>query len=126
MGYEVIENWVFRESDDPDDESRKEVQIVRHEGHDGIYVRAPYYGPSGKYGRDAPTYDISEDTQEKLIEALEEAFPKAREIKRKRKIEKTFDETNLDPSDLQKLADMAERAGGVDELLDQLGDGKED
>lgn len=120
MSYDVIENWVVEESTDPDDESRKEVQIVRNQDHDGIYVRAPYYGPSGKYGRDAPTYDVSEEVQENLIAALEEAFPKAREVKRKREIEKTFDETDLDPEELQKLADLAESAGGVDEILDQL------
>ena len=119
--YEVLERWTFEESEDPDDESRKEVQIVRHKDHNGIYVRTAYYGPSGRYGQDAPTFAISEENEENLIEALEKAFPKAREIQRERKIEETFEKSSLGPEELQKLTELAEEAGGVEELEKQLG-----
>lgn len=119
--YDIIERWTFEESEGADDESRKEVQIVRNEDHDGIYIRTAYYGPSGRYGQDAPTFDISEDNQVDLIEGLQEAFPRAREIRRKEKIEKMFNESDFDASELQKLAELAERAGGVEELEEQLG-----
>lgn len=118
--YDIIERWVFEESDDPDDESRKEVQIVREQDHDGIYIRTAYYGPSGRYGQDAPTFDISEDNQEDLIDALQEAFPRAREIHREEKIEETFNESDFDADELQKLTKLAEQAGGVEELEEQL------
>jgi hypothetical protein len=118
--YDIIERWVFEESADPDDESRKEVQIVREQDHGGIYIRAAYYGPSGRYGQDAPTFDISEDNQEDLIDALQEAFPRAREIRREEKIEETFNESDFDADELQKLTELAEQAGGVEELEEQL------
>lgn len=120
MGYEVIDRWVVKEEDDPDDESRKEVQIVRQEDSDEIYVRAPYYGPSGKYGRDAPTYAVDEAVQQNLIEALEKAFPKARKLQRRKEFEETVNETDLEPGELQKLAKLAEEAGGVEELAAQV------
>ena len=82
--YDLLERWTFEESASPDDESRKEVQIVRHTGNDGIFVRTAYYGPSGRYGRDAPTFDIDETNQRDLIVALERAFVRAREIRRER------------------------------------------
>lgn len=118
--YEILDRWSFEKSDDQDDESRKEVQIVRHEDHDGIYIRTAYYGPSGRYGQDAPTFDINEQTEQDLIEALQLAFPRAREIQRERKIEKTFEDSNFDAEELQKLAELAEESGGVDELEQQL------
>lgn len=119
--YEILERWTFEESEDPDDESRKEVQVVRHKDNNGIYVRTPYYGPSGRYGQDAPTFAISEENEENLIEALEKAFPKAREIQRERRIEETFEKSSLGPEELQKLTELAEEAGGVEELKKQLG-----
>jgi len=119
--YEVLKRWTFEESEDSDDESRKEVQIVRHKDHNGIYVRTAYYGPSGRYGQDAPTFAINEENEENLIEALEKAFPKAREIQRERKIEETFEKSSFGPEELQKLTELAEEAGGVEELEKQLG-----
>lgn len=119
--YQIIERWTFEEADDPEDESRKEVQIVRHKGHDGIYVRTAYYGPSGRYGQDAPTFDVSEQNEEDLIEALGEAFPRAREIRREQEIEKAFEESEFEPDELQKLTELAEEAGGIEELEKLLG-----
>jgi hypothetical protein len=119
--YEILERWSFEESDEANDESRKEVQIVRHNGHGEIYIRTAYYGPSGRYGQDAPTFDISEQNEQHLIEALEKAFPRAREIRRERKIEEAFVESNLKVDELQKLMELAEKAGGVEELEKQLG-----
>lgn len=81
--YDIIDRWVFEQSSVPENESRKEVQIVRNQNQNGIYVRTAYYGPSGRYGQNAPTFDISEDNQQQLMSALSEAFPKAREIRRK-------------------------------------------
>lgn len=118
MSYEVLENWVLEETANPDDDSRKEVQIVRDEDAGSIFVRAPYYGPSGKYGRDAPTYDVSEAVERNLVDALQKAFPKARRLRRKKEIERTLDETDLDVDELQKIADLAEEAGGIEALLD--------
>lgn len=117
MSYQVLEKWVLEETETPDDDSRKEVQIVRDEDSGSIYVRAPYYGPSGKYGRDAPTYAVSEAVEQNLMEALEEAFPKARRLRKKKEIEKTLDETDLDLDELRKIAERAEEAGGIEELL---------
>ena len=123
--YEILERWSFEESDDPEDESRKEVQIVRHKGNNGIFVRTAYYGPSGRYGQDAPTFDTSEQNEEDLIEALKEAFPQAREIRREREVEKVFEKSELEPDELQKLTQLADEAGGVEELERALGGGHE-
>lgn len=119
--YNIIERWSFEESDDPDDESRKEVQIVREQDDGGISVRTAYYGPSGRYGQDAPTFPVREEIQQDLIDALQEAFPRAREIRREEKIEETFNKSDFDANELQKLAELAEQAGGVEELEEQLG-----
>jgi hypothetical protein len=118
--YDIIERWKFEESDDEDDESRKEVQIVREKDDGGISVRTAYYGPSGRYGQDAPTFPVREEIQQDLFDALEEAFPRAREIRRKEKIEETFNESDFDADELQKLTELAEQAGGVEELEEQL------
>lgn len=119
--YKIVERWTFEESEDSNDESRKEVQIVRHKGHDEIYVRTAYYGPSGRYGQDAPTFEVSEENEEDLIEALEEAFPRAREIRREREVEKAFEKSELEPDELHKLTKLAEEAGGVEKLEELVG-----
>lgn len=118
--YNIIDRWVFEKSKDSDDQSRKEVQIVRNKDHNGIYVRTAYYGPSGRYGRDAPTFDTREENQQDLIDALQKAFPRARKIKKKEKIEETFNNSNFDAEEIQRLTRLAETAGGVEELEEQL------
>lgn len=114
MEYETLDRWKLNESDDPDDHSRKEIQIVVRRDNGNIFVRDCYYTPSGSFGQSGPTHPPDQDYHEELTRALNEAYQKA-EIYREAK--KTLESLEISKYRIIDSLKMIEEEGDIGDLV---------
>lgn len=114
MKFETLDRWKLNESDDPEDRSRKEVQVVVRRDNGNIFVRDCYYTPSGSFGQSGPTHPPDREYQAELIDALNEAYDKA-EIYREAK--KTLESLEISQYRIIDSLNMIDEEGDITDLV---------
>lgn len=114
MEYETLDRWKLNESQDPNDHSCKEIQIVVRQDNGNIFVRDCYYTPSGSFGQSGPTHPPDQDYHEELTRALNEAYQKA-EIYREAK--QTLESLEISESRIIDSLNMIEKRSDINDLV---------
>jgi hypothetical protein len=112
----IHDRWAHDESPDPDDDSRKEVQVIREKGTDKISVRHCYYGPSGTFSNKPPQYGEDGADKETVIEQISKAYDKRDlYIEALREFHST---QGIDSERARSLLDLVEDEEDIEKLKD--------
>jgi hypothetical protein len=110
VSYTQLAEWTIPSTEADDSDAAKLIEVVCREGDDPTaFVRNAYWGESGNFVNNPPTYRGSSQIKEEMLELQEVAFNRAIMYN------KAIDE-------LEQLGIDPDRIPGLLELIDDLDD----